>query len=122
MSKAERVAWYKSIEERNKKEPPSRQVETQVSDPVRYEIETVEDFAKVPAKKLGLCLEKFRLALEAHKLANELCEEVGKQIDSKTKARLEFTRFVWIDDGKGKIEININGRGGQLDTVERKSA
>lgn len=76
----------------------------------RYDIVTVEDFTKIPADKVGYCLAEFRVALEAHKLTSKFLKDAGKQIDEKTKAKLKFKHFIWMDDGKNNMEIRLWGR------------
>lgn len=63
-----------------------------------YRIETVADFAKVPADRLGDCLAEFVPFLFFTRHAGEADPEVGLALEA----------FTWIDDGvEGVRGVNL---------------
>lgn len=68
--------------------------------PRQYEIRTVADFAKVPARRRARCLSEFATWLKMHDDVIALLTPHG----------LEWFAFTWIDDGKRKLTVEFWGK------------
>ena len=63
----------------------------------KYQIETVNDFLKIPEDKIDKCLDELKDVL---KTTNNLYK-LGKIIsDYKEKEPISLNKFIWKDDGK----------------------
>ncbi len=58
----------------------------------RYEIRTLQDFARIPSDRLEACLRDFQYAIELHKLA------YGSEA-----ANVEVISLDWADDGNHSV-------------------
>jgi hypothetical protein len=85
-----------------------------VSEPKQYRIASIDDFRTVPLDRLEDCLVDFRYCLEdaamvEHK-AHELAKADGVTIPPRACA---MPGFIWIDDGKRNIDLQILKSKGQ---------
>lgn len=71
---------------------------------MEYQLNTFNDFLKVPADRIEQCLEEFKEAVLVAHAANELAKAAG---DSKGA---ELTHLVWKDDGKEALTLNVEIR------------
>jgi hypothetical protein len=72
--------------------------------PMRYEINSINDFAKVPDNKLVECLEGFMDCVKAHRNAKSAVIEVARAggfdvTDEQADQVVKLNGFIWIDDG-----------------------
>lgn len=79
-----------------------------MSEPITYEIRTVEDFLAVPVERLDVCLMEFATWLGVRHLAGTLEQLIGARTHPSS-----IGVFAWTDDGKGEIRINVHGPGGE---------
>lgn len=70
-----------------------------MSEPIRYEIQTLNDFIHVPEDRIDRCLEDFKQALNLARLVETISASVPHPPP--------LNRFVWIDDDKKKITVNL---------------
>jgi hypothetical protein len=61
-----------------------------------YDIESLDDFMKVPDDRLSVCLSEFAVAVRAQ-----------KELSKLTKFPAHARKFRWVDDGKRDENYNI---------------
>ena len=79
-----------------------------------YEIETLDDFYKIPEDRLDAFLAEFRTYLSQTRELNKTLGEIRAEVESRpgtAPGQLfgnHFTKFVWKDDGKNDQTIRFN--------------
>ena len=68
---------------------------------MKYEIETVRDFTKIPPDRLEVCLSEFKMWVALASGASAI-----------TGGRVVGEKFTWIDDGKTSVTIDIHFKHG----------
>jgi|GEM_PF-2713123 len=78
--------------------------------PPEYEIETLTDFLKVPADRIGACLEDLAAWIESARSLTELCNSVSELAKYPRGARaVECQKLIWIDDRLKDVTIELVG-------------
>lgn len=80
----------------------------QTTTPPTYEIRTLNDFTKVPKRRLKACLREFAVAIELTQAMEALISETESVMYGSRSIRAPLDVFRWIDDGKKNITGTIH--------------
>jgi len=75
-----------------------------MSDPITYNIKTVEDFLNVPEDRIDRCLEEFKCYLELVPKMIDMMEALSDEGKEKVKHNMIFA---WTDDNINKSTITV---------------
>ena len=76
--------------------------------PIKYEIQSLDDFRKIPENKINKCLKEFGDALKVRKAMEKAMNVIGKNLSGIDKTiDLHIPSFTWTDDKEKKVTIHL---------------
>lgn len=76
--------------------------------PLKYQIQSLDDFRKIPENKIDKCLKEFGDALKVRKAMEKVMNVIGKGLSGIDKTiDLRIPSFIWTDDKEKKLTIHL---------------